>query len=102
MGLEPVERAQRPKALRFCRSGGSRSEHRDDIAAIDLLRTKNRNCRKRRESTKLCSIPEQSSREPVSELALWIVLLYQVQEPYEFVTVQLRHVFLAETFAIFP
>ena len=65
-------------------------------------RTKNRNRRKRREPTQLCSIAEQSSREPVSELALWVVLLYEVKEAYEFVTMQPRHVFLAETFAVFP
>jgi hypothetical protein len=46
--------------------------------AIDLHRTKNRTRRKRRESTKLCSVAEQSSREPVSELALWVVLLYEI------------------------
>ena len=67
-----------------------------------LDRTKNRNRRKRREPTQLCSIAEQSSREPVSELALWVVLLYEVKEAYEFVTMQPRHVFLAETFAVFP
>jgi hypothetical protein len=66
------------EASRSCRGGGSRSEHRDDKAEIDLHRTNNRNRGKRRESTQLCSIAEQSSREPVSELALWIVLLYQV------------------------
>ena len=65
-------------------------------------RTKNRNRRKRREPTQLCSIAEQSSREPVSELALWVVLLYEVKEAYEFVTMQPRHVFLAKTFAVFP
>ena len=67
-----------------------------------LDRTKNRNRRKRREPTQLCSIAEQSSREPVSELALWVVLLYEVKEAYEFVTMQPRHVFLAKTFTVFP
>jgi hypothetical protein len=65
-------------------------------------RTRNRNRRKRREPTQLCSIAEQSSREPVSELALWVVLLYEVKKAYEFVTMQPRHVFPAETFAVFP